>query len=264
MYAHVFLKSITSYEGHSYQIVFNSEELPKIEEEEENTGEPVEASPPDKVILCSAGVQTEVERVEVSTQSVTVTLSSAAAQTRVQERREETSQTRVVHLKERSAQTHREDRVKIINWEKDPELDTMATQIQAGFRGMQARELLKREEEEAREASLRRNKEIEKNLGIDLSDPEIIRATTRLQAGFRGFHARQLLKRPLTPAIFISKPEDSKSETEESEYSYTYEDQYEEEEDEDSELSSRPSSPPTAVQDYPLTIAGFRATFGLR
>ena len=239
--------------------------MPKIEEEEENTGEEVEASPPDKLILCSAGVQTEVERVEVSTQSVKVRLSSAAAQTRVQERREETSQTRVVQLKERSAQTtHREYREKIINWERDPELDTMATQIQAGFRGMQARELLKREEEEAREASLRRNKEIEKNLGIDLSDPEIIRATTRLQAGFRGFHTRQLLKRPLTPAIFISKPEDSKSESEESEYSYTYEDQYEEEEEEDSELNSKPSSPPTAVQDYPLTIAGFRATFGLR
>ena len=67
------------------------------------------------------------------------------------------------------------------------------------------------------------------------------------------------LKVPMTPSIFISKPTDDISE-EESEYSYIYED----EEDTEESLKSRPESPKTAVEEYPLKIGGFTATFGIR
>ena len=153
-----------------------------------------------------------------------------------------------------------------IDWLEDPELDSVATQIQAGVKGMTARATMQREEREINAVILKKNKEIEENLGIDLSDPEIIRATTKIQAGFRGFQARMITRRPLTPAIFIHKPEDSKTVSEESEFTYTYEDEDEDEDlEDDLEFSNRPSSPKTAVEDYPLlAIGGFRATFGLR
>ena len=200
------------------EVVINSEELSIIEENEE-----MEASPEHdgKISFCTTAVQTTEEaKMEVSSQCVGVSLSSSAAQTTGQQRQEKSSQTRLLQLKETSVQCE----VKTIHWE-DPDLDTVATQIQAGVRGLQARELMKKEDKEAAETAIKKNKEIEKNLGIDLSDPEIIKATTKIQAGFRGFHARQLqlFKRPLTPAIFISKPEDSKTESEETEYTYTYE-----------------------------------------
>ena len=137
--------------------------------------------------------------------------------------------------------------------------DDVATQIQAGFRGMIAREKMKVEENEIRTEVEKKNQAIEKHLGIDLSDPEVIAATTKLQAGFRGYHARMTLKNPLTPSIFISKPAEESSELG-SEYTYIYED----EEDTDDDLESRPDSPRTAVEQYPFTIGGFTPTFGIR
>ena len=137
--------------------------------------------------------------------------------------------------------------------------DDVATQIQAGFRGMIAREKMKVEENEIKNEVEKKNQAIEKHLGIDLSDPEVIAATTKLQAGFRGYHARLTLKNPLTPSIFISKPAEESLELG-SEYTYIYED----EEDTDDDLESRPDSPRTAVEQYPFTIGGFTPTFGIR
>ena len=199
-----------------------------------------------------------------------------AVQTKLETRTERASQTRVLQFRETSQQTSNNLRVKDslaggqartqIDWFGDPELDSVATQIQAGVKGMKARETMQNEEREINAAILKKNKEIEENLGIDLNDPEIIRATTKIQAGFRGFHARLLTRRPLTPAIFIHKPEDSKSVSEETEYSYTYTYEDEDEDDLEDDLeSNRPQSPKTAVEDYPpFTIGGFTATFGLR
>ena len=204
-------------------------------------------------------------------------VSTIAVQTKLEVRIERASQTSLLQYRETSQQTSNNLRVKDsltgrqarspIDWLEDPELDTVATQIQAGVRGMKARETMQKEEREINAVILKKNKEIEENLGIDLNDPEIIRATTKIQAGFRGFHARMLTKRPLTPAIFIHKPEESKSVSEDSEYSYTYtyEDEDEDDLEDDLEFSKRPLSPKTAVQDYPgFTIGGFTATFGLR
>lgn len=111
-----------------------------------------------------------------------------------------------------------------------------------------------------------KNKEIEQNLGIDLTDPHVIKATTTIQAGYRGFHARQLLKKtpPMpTPAIFIHKPVESLEEEEEDgseEFTFVYED----EDDQDLDYSIRSGSPKTAIEDFPITIGGFTTTFGIR
>ena len=203
----------------------------------------------------------------------TSSVSTRAVQTKLEVRIERASQTSLLQYRETSQQTSNNPRVKElltggsqINWLEDPELDTAATHIQAGVRGMKARQAMQKEERENNAAILKKKKEIEENLGIDLNDPEIIRATTKIQAGFRGFQARLLTRRPLTPAIFIHKPEESKS-SDESEYSftYTYEDEDEDDLEDDLEFSNRPPSPKTAVQDYPgFTIGGFTATFGLR
>ena len=203
-------------------------------------------------------------------------VSSIAVQTKLEVRIERASQTSLLQYRETSQQTSNNLRVKEfltggsqINWLEDTELDTAATHIQAGVRGMRARQAMQKEERENNAAILKKKKEIEENLGIDLNDPEIIRATTKIQAGFRGFQARLLTRpsRPLTPAIFIHKPEESKTVSDESEYSftYTYEDEDEDDLEDDLEFSKRPPSPKTAVEDYPgFTIGGFTATFGLR
>ena len=229
--------------------------MPRIEEnDEENTR--------DKTSSISISIVEDIEPLCVPQAKVSV--SSTAVQTSEEEREEKSCQT------ENNMQTAGTNLSggsiggRVIDWE-DPDLDTEATQIQAGFKGMKARSLMQQEEKEIKETIIQKNKEIELNLGIDLTDPEVIRATTKIQAGFRGFHARQLqlIKRPLTPAIFIHKPEDSLSESVGSEFTYTYEDE-DEDDLEDEEFSTRPSSPKTAVEDYPFTIGGFRATFGLR
>ena len=67
------------------------------------------------------------------------------------------------------------------------------------------------------------------------------------------------MKLPMPPSIFISKPADDISE-EGSEFTYIYED----EEDTEDSLKSRHDSPKTAVEEYPLKIGGFTATFGIR
>ena len=138
--------------------------------------------------------------------------------------------------------------------------DEDATTIQAGFRGMMARERMEADENKIKTEIAQRGQAIEDHLGINLADPEVIAATTKIQAGFRGYQARMGLKVPMTPSIFISKPVDDSSVEEGSEYSYTYED----EEDSEDDLGSRPDSPKTAVEEYPLKIGGFTATFGIR
>lgn len=151
-----------------------------------------------------------------------------------------------------------------IDWD-DPRIDELATQVQAGFKGLLARDRLREEEIEIKKIVEKKNKEIEAHLGIDLTDPEVIKATTTIQAGFRGVLARNIMKRPSTPTVIISKPESesesvASDEEEGSEWSYIYED----EDDEDYYYDSRPGSPKTAIEDFPLTIGGFKCTFGIR
>ena len=71
-----------------------------------------------------------------------------------------------------------------IDWD-DVSCDDEATQIQAGYRGMVAREKMEAEESEIKKEIADRGQAIEDHLGINLSDPEVIAATTKIQAGFR-------------------------------------------------------------------------------
>ena len=58
-------------------------------------------------------------------------------------------------------------------------------------KGLKVREDISKEDEP--DDSNLQNQEIEKDLGIDIEDPNVIKATTTLQAGFRGAQTRKKL-----------------------------------------------------------------------
>ena len=71
----------------------------------------------------------------------------------------------------------------------------MATGLQAGYKGMKVREEQRvKDEEEVKVANIK-NKEIEERLDIDLEDPDVVKATTKIQAGFRGATTRKSMKK---------------------------------------------------------------------
>ena len=126
-----------------------------------------------------------------------------------------------------------------VNW-VDSDLDLMATHIQAGFRGAKLREEFKVLEEKQEAAAQEEGKEIEARLGIDLGNPEVVKATTMLQAGFRGAITRKSLR---------EKREQGEGEVTESgsEYStFTWVEESEGDGEEES-LSEKPWTPVTAV-----------------
>ena len=132
-----------------------------------------------------------------------------------------------------------------VNWNVK-EMDALATGLQAGYKGMKTREEHKAREEKI--SADMKNKEIEEALDIDLDDPDVVKATTKIQAGFRGAMTRKTMKKKtgtaassrVTPEIVVDRGSDSSSE-----YTYTY---IEESEEEDSEsLGERPDSPLTAI-----------------
>ena len=134
-----------------------------------------------------------------------------------------------------------------VNWNVK-EMDALATGLQAGYKGMKTREEHKASEEKI--SADMKNKEIEEALDIDLDDPDVVKATTKIQAGFRGAMTRKTMKKKtgtaassrVTPEIVVDRGSDSSSE-----YTYTY---IEESEEEDSEsLGERPDSPLTAIGD---------------
>ena len=79
-----------------------------------------------------------------------------------------------------------------VKWDSQ-EVDVMATGLQAGYKGMKAREEQRIKDKE--EVAGIKNKEIEESLDIDLEDPDVVKATTKIQAGFRGAMTRKSMKR---------------------------------------------------------------------
>ncbi|XP_050733155.1 obscurin-like [Eriocheir sinensis] len=73
----------------------------------------------------------------------------------------------------------------------DPELADAALKIQAGFRGAKARkEIMKKEEADLNQKLGNLNTEAEEELDIDLTDPDLNKAATKIQATFRGHKQR--------------------------------------------------------------------------
>ena len=80
----------------------------------------------------------------------------------------------------------------------DPEVEMAATKIQAGFKGKKAREEVKMMKEEmdvkVEESEQINEKAVEEEIDIDLNDPEVEMAATKIQAGFKGKKARDEVK----------------------------------------------------------------------
>lgn len=72
----------------------------------------------------------------------------------------------------------------------DPELADAALKIQAGFRGAKVRKSNKAKKEEAELNEKLGNLNTGEEVDIDLSDPELNKAATKIQATFRGHRAR--------------------------------------------------------------------------
>ena len=92
----------------------------------------------------------------------------------------------------------------------DPDVQNAATKIQAGFRGAQTRKELKQHEKYSPRSeygtgnetiskneiieNLGRTEKVEAEIDIDLEDPDVQIAATKIQAGFRGAQTRKELK----------------------------------------------------------------------
>merc|ERR1712079_224104 len=87
----------------------------------------------------------------------------------------------------------------------DPDVEQAATKIQAGFKGMKARKEVNALKEENKETKDETAEETDGNLkesndsklideeiiDIDLNDPDVENAATKIQAGFKGMKARK-------------------------------------------------------------------------
>ncbi|XP_052060993.1 abnormal spindle-like microcephaly-associated protein homolog isoform X2 [Mytilus californianus] len=74
----------------------------------------------------------------------------------------------------------------------DPEVEKAATKIQAGFRGHKTRKEMQSKTDVQSETKVDQTKQSEtEEIDIDLNDPEVEKAATKIQAGFRGHKTRK-------------------------------------------------------------------------
>ncbi|XP_064618208.1 calcium-binding tyrosine phosphorylation-regulated protein-like isoform X3 [Liolophura sinensis] len=76
----------------------------------------------------------------------------------------------------------------------DPEVAQAATKIQASFRGHKARQEIKQQVEKKPEGEIKQDESKEEEIDIDLNDPDVSQAATKIQASFRGHKVRQEIK----------------------------------------------------------------------
>ena len=103
--------------------------------------------------------------------------------------------TETIVLESPSEQIHYQDEIDIDM--EDPDVEKAATKIQAGFRGLQTRKQLKNEKAEKENLEIENPMEHENNqddIDIDMEDPDVEKAATKIQAGFRGLQTRKQLK----------------------------------------------------------------------
>ncbi|XP_046543955.1 triadin-like isoform X2 [Haliotis rubra] len=95
----------------------------------------------------------------------------------------------------------------------DPEVGKAAVKIQAGFRGHMSRKAKQTQKTEESPAPPPAEEKQEEEIDIDLNDPEVEKAATKIQASFKGHKARkevQALKgeEEAPPAAAEAKPEE--------------------------------------------------------
>jgi len=81
----------------------------------------------------------------------------------------------------------------------DPELNAAAAKIQASFRGHRVRKELKKTADEIDLPSPKAEDKLSEEGEVDLDDPEVKKAATKIQASFRGYMVRKQVKDDNSP-----------------------------------------------------------------